>query len=539
MLIPTLALALVLQEPPEPESLSAEDLRAAGRVAGLELTDAELELMLAGVRRNLASYERMRAAELDNGVAPMTGFSASLDAVAAHLPRNHDLKAVERGLPEVERPADLEELAYADIPTLASLIRSRKVSCVELTQMYLARLERLDDQLECVITLTEERALAQAKALDAELAEGKWRGMLHGIPWGAKDLLATEGYRTTWGAKPFEDQIIPYDATVVERLDAAGAVLVAKLTLGALAWGDVWYDGRTRNPWNLDQGSSGSSAGPASATAAGCVAFSIGSETCGSIVSPSARCGNSSLRPTYGRVSRHGAMALSWSMDKLGPICRSVGDAAIVFAAIEGPDPRDDHLIARDFTDLGPADVTGLRVGFVPGTLGDEDAELERLASLEGVGLVPVPVELPTGPAQELFFVLSVEAAAAFDDLTRDGRDEQLVRQVEQAWPNVFRQSRLVPAVEYLRANRLRRRLTLDWVELLDSVDVLVHPSSAHLVALNLTGHPSVVVPTELRENGTPRSLCFTGQLFEEDRLLAVAEAWQRSTGFHLVHPDL
>jgi Asp-tRNA(Asn)/Glu-tRNA(Gln) amidotransferase A subunit family amidase len=521
--------------------LSKEELQAAGKVANVALTDKELELMLKGVCEQLEGYALLAKRPLANDVAPAFGLARFLEHVAGTTAAKKPLDAVARALPSAERPANLEDLAYADIPTLASLIRSRKVSCVELTDMYLARLERLDKQLACVITLMPERARAQAKRLDDELGAGKWRGMLHGIPWGAKDLLATRGVRTTWGAGPYKDQVIDEDATVVKKLDDAGAVLIAKLTLGELAMDDEWFGGTTKNPWKLDQGSSGSSAGPASATAAGCVAFAIGSETCGSILSPSARCGCSSLRPTYGRVSRHGAMALAWSMDKLGPLCRSVQDAALVFSAIAGADPLDEETVERKFTDAGNASVKGLRVGYVKGAWKDQQREDEVLASLGAIGVEAVAVELPQDPADELMTILAAEAATAFDELTSSGRDELLVRQGENAWPNMFRQARLIPAVEYIRASRERRKLTLDFAKMFDSVDVLVHPTLDNhlLVALNLTGHPSVCMPAGPRADGTPRSLAFSAQLFDEARLLAVAEAWQRSTNFHTAHPKL
>jgi len=536
-----LTLALLASAPQELESGSVtgvEEVRTASALVGLEWTDAELELMAEGVLERRAVYERLRAVALANDVAPVLGLSGFVDALSAAHPLPAPPAALERGLPEVRRPDELEQLAFADIVTLAALIRSRQVSCLELTDMYLARLERLDPLLHCVITLTPERARAQARKLDEELAEGSWRGLLHGIPWGAKDLLAARGARTTWGAKPFEHQLIEADAEVVRRLDEAGAVLIAKLSLGALAWGDVWFGATTRNPWNPEQGSSGSSAGPAAATAAGCVAFSIGSETYGSIVSPSMRCGTSSLRPTFGLVSRRGAMALSWSMDKLGPLCRSAADAAIVTAAIAGPDPLDDSTVDRPFRDLGPQAVAGWRVGYVPGAWRDEEREREVLAGVEALGVELVAVELPELAADDLMFVLSVEAAAAFDQLTRSGRDDELVRQVARAWPNAFREARLVPAVEYVNANRVRRLLAEEWARLLDGVDVLVHPPGLGLAAMNLTGHPTVVVPTAVVD-GQPGSLAFSAQLFDDARLLAFAEAWQRATGYHLEHPPL
>ncbi len=538
-----LAVCLVLQQPPQPPrepKLAKEQVLEAGRVIGLEFTDDELKLMLSGVSENLGAYERLQKIPLENDVPPALAFSPLVPGVTV---RPQKLAARKIELPQVDRPARLEDLAYASLPTLASLIRSKKVSCAELTRMYLERLERLDKKLLCVITLTRERALAQAESLDRELAGGQWRGLLHGIPYGAKDLLAAKGYRTTWGSKPFENQTIDLDATVIRKLDEAGAVLIAKLTLGELAWGDVWFGGTTKNPWKLEQGSSGSSAGPASATTAGAVAFSIGSETLGSIVSPSTVCGCSSLRPTFGRVSRHGAMALAWSMDKLGPICRSVEDASIVFGAIQGPDGLDTSVLDQPYEVPGEVDVRGFRVGYLKAAFDRPESEEDRkvLEELKALGVDLVPIELPEAPGNELLIILSAEAATAFDELTRSGRDEILVRQVEQAWPNVFRTARLIPAVEYLRANRIRTQLMRDMDKVMGGVDLYVHPSygGGSLLVTNLTGHPSVVAPNGFRADGTPRSISFTGQLFGESKLLALAQAWQTSTGYHKRHPDL
>ena len=507
-------------------------------MAGVELTDAELELMLPEAIQNLRAYARLQELPLANGVAPAVGFTPLLSGIGAEpwLPPDAELR-----LPEARRPDDLEELAFADIPTLAALIRSRQVSCVELTRTYLERLRRLDESLLCVVTYTEERALAQAARLDEELSQGHWRGPLHGIPWGAKDLLAVRGYRTTWGARPYEEQVLDLDAAVVRRLDEAGAVLIAKLTLGALAMGDVWFGGKTRSPWNPEQGSSGSSAGSAAAVAGGGVAFAIGSETLGSIVSPSDRCGASSLRPTFGRVSRHGAMALSWSMDKLGPICRSVGDAALVFDAIAGPGEAGelDEVVDLPFAVPGEVDVRGWRVGYLAGAFERSERLQHVLDELRALEVELVPVELPDYPVWEMMIILQAEAATAFDELTRSGRDDLLVRQDAGAWPNSFRASRLIPAVEYIRANRLRTLLCREMHATMQEVDALVHPSfgSAALGIANLTGHPAVVAPAGFREAGTPFSVTFTGRLYDEARLLALAGAWQRGTAYHRRHP--
>lgn len=476
------------------------------------------------------------------------------------------------------------------------------MSSLDLTQMYIARLKRLDPQLHCVITITEDRAVAQAKQADRDLAAGKYHGPLHGIPWGAKDLLAVKGYPTTWGAGGFEHQMLDQDATVVQRLDQAGAVLIAKLTLGALAQGDHWFGGITRNPWNLQQGSSGSSAGPASATGAGCVAFSIGSETLGSISSPSTRCGVTGLRPTFGMVPRTGAMALSWSMDKLGPICRSVEDCALVLDAIHGPDGGDRTVRPAAFNWDAQLDWRKLKVGYLklefeggpprpapvaPATPPKPDSEMtdeERkrrddarrgqefrrattqydrqyndaaLAKLKAMGVKLEEVGLPYDiPWQAISALLNAEAAAAFDDLTRSGKDKLLTEQGPNDWPNIFRASRLMPAVEYIQANRARMLGVQAMAKIFDAYDVVVTPTfGLQLVITNLTGHPALIVPNGLRGAdapafttdfggnyggpGTPVSLTFLGKLYGEAGLLALGRAYQEATGFHRKHPAL
>ena len=409
--------------------------------------------------------------------------------------------------------------------------------------MYLTRLKRYGPELECVVTITEELALELARRADAELAAGHDRGPLHGIPWGAKDLLATKGYPTTWGAMPYRDQVIEQDATVVRKLTDAGAVLVAKLTMGALAWGDVWFGGKTRSPWDLEQGSSGSSAGSGAATAAGLVAFAIGTETHGSIVSPSTNCGLSGLRPTFGRVSRTGAMALSWSMDKIGPMCRSVADCVHVFNAIYGPDGVDLTVTERPFVWEPELDLQKLRIGYTPKEFEAEyEGQANDLASLDvlrAMGVELIPIELPDYPLKAMNFILSVEAAAAFDELTRSNRDDLLVRQIADAWPNRFRQARLIPAVEYVQANRLRMLVMQQMAQLMANVDLYLSPAlhGANLLLTNLTGHPSVVVPNGFRANGLPSTITFTGRLYEEATLLAAAQAYQAVTEHHLQHP--
>jgi Asp-tRNA(Asn)/Glu-tRNA(Gln) amidotransferase A subunit family amidase len=414
-----------------------------------------------------------------------------------------------------------------------------------LTELYLNRLKKHGPTLECVVTLTEALAIEQAERADLEIAAGKYRGPLHGIPYGAKDLLAVRGYKTTWGAMPYKGQVIDEDATVIKKLEEAGAVLVAKLTLGALAWGDVWYGGMTRNPWDLEEGSSGSSAGSASATAAGLVAFAIGTETWGSIVSPSTRCGTTGLRPTYGRVSRTGAMALSWSMDKIGPICRTVEDCAIVFKAILGPDGVDQSVADLPFDYSATVDLRKLRVGYTKALFEEEydnrEADAATLEALERLGVDLIPIELPDYPVESLAFILSAEAAAAFDELTRSGKDDLLVRQIKNAWPNVFRSSRLIPAVEYIQANRIRYKVIQSMETTLENVDVYVAPSFGgdNLLLTNLTGHPCVVLPNGFDEDGAPVSISFIGRLFDEGTVLAVAKVYQDATDFHTTHPPM
>jgi Asp-tRNA(Asn)/Glu-tRNA(Gln) amidotransferase A subunit family amidase len=524
------------------KKIATKDIAAAEKVIGLEFTSKERKMMLDNVRRNVSRYEELRKISLQNSVAPALLFNPVIPGVHLEKDRKPFKMSETSG---VQVPSNFEDLAFYPVTELAQLIKSRKITSTELTKLYLERLKKFGPRLECVITLTEELALAQAKRADREIASGRYRGPLHGIPWGAKDLLSTKGTKTTWGAMPYKDQIIDIDATVVKRLEEAGAVLVAKLTMGALAWGDVWFDGKTKNPWNLEQGSSGSSAGSASATAAGLVGFSIGTETWGSIVSPSTRCGVTGLRPTYGRVSRYGAMALSWSMDKIGPICRSVSDCSLVFNAIYGPDGKDFTLVNLPFNWDPSLNLKDIRVGYLKKLFEREyknkkndEASLQALRSL---GVEPVPFDLPELPVNALSFILDAEAAAAFDELTRSNRDDLLVRQIKQAWPNSFRQARLIPAVEYIQANRIRTILMEEMAQKMKGIDVYIAPSFGgnNLLLTNLTGHPAVVVPNGFDEKGSPTSISFIGNLFEEAKTLRVAKAYQDVTDFHRKHPDL
>ena len=496
--------------------------------------------MMPDLRERHQLFRRLRGVSLSNSVFPAFFFNPLAPSDAFNGPPQGIPVA---SAPVRQLPENPEEIAFQPLPVLSAWIRTGKIRSVELTRIYLDRLKRLGPRLKCVVTLTEALAMKQAEKADRDLASGHWRGPLHGIPYGIKDLFAVAGTPTTWGAKPFSGRVIDETATVALRLEAAGAVLVAKLSTGALAWGDVWFGGKTRNPWDLEQGSSGSSAGPASATAAALVGFSIGTETWGSIVSPATRCGVTGLRPTFGRVSRHGAMALSWTMDKVGPICRSVEGCALVFAAIHGADENDPT--ARDFPFHWPqpAGINGLRVGVIQSLFPEKETEGEldqaSLKVLRGLGIQLIPLSLPRLPVQPLALILNAEAAAAFDDLTRSGRDDELTRQFRNAWPNVFRHSRLIPAVEYIQANRVRSLLIHEMRKLFTNVDVYICPSFGgdNLLLTNLTGHPALVLPNGFDAKGHPHSITLTGNLFGEEKLLRLGAAIQTVTDFHKRRP--
>jgi Asp-tRNA(Asn)/Glu-tRNA(Gln) amidotransferase A subunit family amidase len=524
--------------------ITAEIIAEAEKVAGIELTEEQRGKLTRDLGRNTEAYAAMRGVEVPNSVLPAFRFDPVVPGAPTPEVRRAARKAPRKARPErVERPAELEEVAFWSVAKLSELIRTRQVSALELTRLYLDRLKRFGPKLECVVTLTEERALKQAAEADAEIRAGRYRGPLHGIPWGAKDMLAVRGYRTTWGAKPYEDQVVDDDATVVRKLDEAGAILVAKLTLGALAMGDIWFGGQTRNPWNLEQGSSGSSAGSASAAVAGLVGFAIGSETLGSIVSPATRCGASGLRPTFGRVSRHGSMALSWSMDKLGPLCRSAEDCALVLDAIHGADGKDPTAVTMPFqwdpaVGLRDLRIGYLRSGFEAKHQGQEfdDATLEVLRSL---GAELIPFELPDRyPVDPLRIILTAEAGAAFSELTLSGRADLIER---SSWPDTFRGAHFIPAVEYIQANRIRTLLMAELNQAFEGFDLFVTPSFARNVLLmtNLTGHPVAVVPNGFTEAGTPVSISFIGKLWGEAEVLAAARAYQEATGYHQKRPPL
>jgi len=553
---------------PTPMRITKDMLHDAEKVIGIELTDKQEDMALPGANRNLDNYEAVRKVDVPLDTEPAIAFHPAQPGF--HIKRAGTKTKFKFGKNEPAQFKSVDDLAFATVPQLADLVRAKKVSSVELTRMYLARLKRYAPKLLCVVTLTEELAMKQAQDADNDLKRGKYRGPLHGIPWGAKDLFATKGIKTTWGAEPYRDQVIEYDATVVERLRDAGAVLVAKLSMGALAQGPKWFGGVTRNPWvpNEDrQGSSGSSAGPASATAAGLVGFSIGTETLGSIVSPSSRCGVTGLRPTYGRVSRYGAMGLSWTMDKIGPICRGVEDCAAALDAIYGPDSRDTTVGDAPFNWSADLPLSKLRVGYLktefegagfqPQNEQQRQQQEQRKAmykealdALEKAGVKMTPIELPKFPSQNIRFILTAEAATAFDDITRDGRVNQLSGQDAGDWPNSFRTSRFIPAVEYLRAQRARTLLMREMDKLMMDWDVFVSPApgSASLLVTNLTGHPAVCVPCGFLDvpagnnnpaQRLPQSIMFTGGLYDEASPLRVALAFERATKWHTMHPKV
>src|SRR5712692_10082158 len=481
--------------PTPPLRITKEMMHNAEKLIGIELTDAQETMAQRGVNNNLDNYEAVRKIDVPLNTEPAVVFHPALPGF--HIKRARTKTQFRFGKSDPAQFKSVEDLAFASVPQLAELIRTRKASSVELTKMYLGRLKRYGPKLLCIVTLTEDLAMKQAQDADNDLKLGRYRGPLHGIPWGGKDLLATRGIKTTWGAEPYRDQMIDYDATVVERLREAGAVLVAKLSMGALAQGPKWFGGVTRNPWAPDEdrtGSSGSSAGPASATSAGLVGFSIGTETLGSIVSPSSTCGVTGLRPTYGRVSRYGAMGLSWTMDKIGPICRGVEDCAAALDALYGPDSRDMTVGDAPFNWSADVPLDKLRIGYLKtefegaGITPQNDQQRQQLAqrtamykealeALEKAGVKMTPIELPKFPTQNIRYILTAEAATAFDDITRDGRVNQLSGQDPVDWPNTFRTSRFIPAVEYLRAQRARVLLMREMDKLMSQWDVFVSPA--------------------------------------------------------------
>jgi Asp-tRNA(Asn)/Glu-tRNA(Gln) amidotransferase A subunit family amidase len=512
--------------------ITPELIAQAEWIAGITLSEEDRKAIANSVDRDQRRYETLRKVELANSIPPAFAFFAAPPQDSGCDIRRDQIHALESAAPD--RPRSDDDLPFLPVTELAALVRSRKVSSVELTKLYLARLQRFDDLLKCVVTLTEDVALKQSERADREIAAGHYRGPLHGIPWGAKDIIAWPGYKTTWGAGHYREQTLDVKATVARRLEEAGAVLIAKLTVGSLALGDQWFGGMTRNPWNPDEGSSGSSAGSTAAVVAGLVGFAIGSETLGSIVSPCRRCSASGLRPTFGRVSRYGCMTLSWSMDKLGPIARSIEDCALIFGAIHGADPQDITAVDRPFAWPPRRDIRSLTIGYFEGNRPPEEGRAKEVLTDLGVKLVPVklPDKYPFNP---LTLILNTEAAAAFDDLTRADIHDGIGR-----WGNTFRTGQFVPAIEYLRACRVRTLVMREMEQMMAPIDAYI--GGDDLTLTNLTGHPTVIVPDGTRDKSPsdqPGTITFTGKLFGETDLLALAHAYQQASGAHLRRPPL
>jgi Asp-tRNA(Asn)/Glu-tRNA(Gln) amidotransferase A subunit family amidase len=535
MLLPG-ALAAVAQDA---ATITIDMLQSAMKIAGLSFTADEQKRLLEklnGARGYLAGFERLRTASLGD-TQPAIVFNP--------VPPGKRLPAERRPLKrqaiDVPMPGSDEALAFLPLTHLARLVESRRVKPSELTRLYLARLKKFDPQLHCVVNLTEELALRQAKQADEEIAAGAYRGPLHGIPFGLKDLLTVRGTKTTWGMTPFKDRVIDADATVYSRLTKAGAILVAKLSTGALAVTAQWFGGITRNPWNTEQDASGSSAGPGSATAAGLVGFSIGTDTGGSIIQPSTRNGISGLRPTFGRVSRYGAMTLAWTQDTIGPMCRSAEDCALVLDAIHGPDGKDNTVLDVPFNWDASADVARLRVGYLRTAVEGQGADEVRrnteaaLGVIRSLGVTVVPFELPAVPIEAIDFIRYAETAAAFDEVTRAG----VLTQVEQGpedsrRPDEIRSAYFIPAVEFIQANRLRMRVMQQMDEALGNLDLFI---GSYQALTNRTGHPVISLPNGF-SRGSPTALHLTGKLFGEQELLLLAHAFQARTNFHLQHPN-
>ncbi|HEU4727210.1 MAG TPA: amidase [Kofleriaceae bacterium] len=540
-------------------AISPATIAEAEKLCQVSYTPAERAQAAANWRVSLAPlYERRtgpRKVALDPSVAPASRWNPALPGLAIGPARSRFVRSTAAA---GKLPAKDDDIAFAPVTQLARWIETRQLTSERLTKIYLERLERFQPKINCVITLTRELALAQAKRADAEIAAGKYRGPLHGIPWGAKDLVDTAGIPTTYGAEPFRDRIPKADAVTVARLHQAGAVLVAKLSLGALALNDIWYGGQTNNPWLLEEGASGSSAGPGAATAAGCVGFALGSETGGSIVSPSMRCGVTGLRPTFGRVARTGAMTLCWSLDKLGPMARGVEDTFLVLAALSGPDAGDVSSVPSKLEFDATAGVKGMKIGFFPRWMTEAPAtEVDRAAldALKKLGAVPVEVQIPDWPYGSLLTILFAEAAASFEELTLGHGLDKLKMQVPDAWPNIFRQSRFLSAVDMVQADRLRRKVAEEMARVFSSVDILLVPSlrDEMLTITNFTGHPSLTVRAGFVEVGQARSdwapdpahpmpkfsprrrvphgVTFIGKLFDEGTIGRAGIALEKATG--------
>ena len=545
--------------------VSSATFAEAEKLMQVSMTAGERQLAAKTWRRSMgALLERRsgpRKVALEANIAPATQWNPVLPGSSAGPLRNRFVRSSNGPGPLPSNDADI---AFAPVSALSRWIQTRQLSSERLTRIYLERIQRFDPKLRCIITLTPEHALAQAKKADAEIAGGHYRGPLHGIPYGVKDLLDTAGIATTYGAEPFRHRVPANDSAVVARLGAAGAVLLAKLSLGALALNDIWFGGQTMNPWLLEEGASGSSAGPGAATAAGLVAFAIGSETGGSIVSPAMRCGLTGLRPTYGRVARTGAMTLCWSLDKLGPMTRSVEDAMLVLQAISGPDAGDVASVASKLDFDATASVQGLKVGYFPAWMSESpatDVDRAALRAVQQLGMVPTAVSLPDWPYDSLYPILFAEGAAAFEELMLSGQANELKVQVADAWPNLFRQSRFLSAVDFVQADRLRRKVALEMARVFAQVDLLLVPSlrSEMLTISNFTGHPSLTLrtgfvqvaearsdwapdpdnplPTFAPPRRVPHGVTLIGRLFDEGRLAGAGMALEAASAVAAERP--
>ncbi len=552
------------------QRITADMLKNAMVLAGLNYSDDERQQMLNGLNQNLERYEDLRKIHIDDGIAPPLYFNPLVPGVKVDRARK-PFRPIDP--PAVKRPSNLEDAAFWPLTQLSQLIRTKQVKSVELTEMYMARLKKLNPKLNCVVSFTDDLAMKQARQADQEIAAGRYRGPLHGIPWGCKDIISVPGYRTTWGSDAFKDQVIDTEATVVRLIREAGGVLVAKLATGELAGGDQWFGGRTNNPWDLTEGSSGSSAGPSSATAAGCVAFGIGTETSGSILSPSTRCGCSGLRPTFGRVSRYGAMTLSWTQDRLGPICRTVEDCALVFNVIARTDDLDLSVLDIPFNWDAYLDIKKLRIGYLEPAFHEkgrsEDLQKNDQAvvdQLKSMGLKLEPFSLPEFPNMNLAGGFGVESAVSFDEKIRADKDKEFTN---KSRGNGFKSGHFTPAVEFMQSLRVRHLIMRQFADAVSKYDVYVAPFinarggpaaggapatpppapatppppptplMAHFQVANMCGYPAIAVPNGFAATGQPTSITFMGRLFNEAQVLAVAKAYQDATGFHQKHPTI
>lgn len=523
--------------------ITKKQVMAAQNLIGVKFNSKAIEAMLAYLTNNRKGYESMRNFQLDNSVSPALIFDPiPVDYQILQNDGLNDWKINETA----ELPNNIEELAFYPLLDLAGLIKTGKISSMELTKLYLKRINKYDEKLLAFITVTEDLALKQAQRADEELGKGIYRGPLHGIPYGIKDLAAVPGYPTTWGAAPYKDQVFDQTATVVKKLDDAGAVLLGKLVSGSLARGDVWFGGKTKNPWDLEQGATGSSAGSGAATAAGLVAFSIGTETLGSIISPSTRTGSTGLRPTYGAVSKYGFMVLSWSMDKVGPICRSAEDCALVFDYIRGIDPLDKTSKEASFRPFYYTDLSQLKVAYFKGLFEKDSSSTGQnnqrtLDEMAQMGIQAVPVTLPNNfPFAAFDLILRAESGAFFDELVRSGGVDELVEQHEGSRANSLRQSRFIPAVEYLQANRHRSLLIEVFHTLIKDYDLILSPTygSNQLLMTNLTGHPALSLPNGFDDKGRPTSITLLANYFGEDKLILLANAYQKQYKYHGLVPS-